>query len=66
MVARNKSRYGKDQHNAILVTRQQASGSAKVDLPMAAVNTIMTMSTNPPVLAAWRIRVSVGVVTTSS
>jgi hypothetical protein len=40
MVVRNKSRYGKDQHNATLVTTQQALGSAKIDLPIAAPDSI--------------------------
>jgi hypothetical protein len=40
MVVRTKSRYGKDQHNATLITTQQALGSAKIDLPIAAPNSI--------------------------
>ena len=47
MVARNGSRYGKDQHTAILITKQQASGSAKIDPLMAAFNAVALMSTNP-------------------
>jgi len=40
MVGRTKSRYGKDQHNATLITTQQALGSAKIDLLLAAPNSI--------------------------
>ena len=47
MVARNKSHYGKDQHNAILVAKQQASVSAQIDPLMAAFNAIALMSMNP-------------------
>ena len=51
MVVRNKSRYGKDQHNAMLFTKQQASGSAKIDQLMVAFNAVALMSTNP-----WSVR----------
>jgi len=44
MVARNKSHSGKDQHNAILVAKQQASVSAQIDPLMAAFNAIALMS----------------------
>lgn len=47
MVGRYKSRYGKDQHNATLITKRQASGSAKIDFLIAVVNLITLMSTNP-------------------
>jgi phage terminase large subunit-like protein len=47
MVTRNESRNGKDQYNAILVTKQQASGSAKIDPLMAEFNAIALMVTNP-------------------
>jgi phage terminase large subunit-like protein len=47
MVARNGSRNGKDQHTAILITKQQASGLAKIDPLMAAFNAVALMSTNP-------------------
>jgi len=54
MVVRNKSHYGKDQHNATLITKQQASRSAKIDLLIAALNSITLMSTNP-----WSSRPSI-------